>query len=204
MWNRWSSLPNCKIAKFCYHKPKATLLSCSMWQARIKMVSHCSVSIGHTVSWVIFRNLTGFLLLIKKLWWSQGRMNDYIPYRTMGVINYLYPNLSSFQWRHNECDGISNHRRLDGLLSSLFRRRSKKTSMLSVTGLREGNSPVTSEFPTQRSSNAENVSTLVKVQQMFMMQYENDFYFTSLKTTFLNTWQMYSRPFSKKRWTKPG
>ena len=38
-----------------------------------------------------------------------------------------------------------------------IRRRSRKTSMLRVTGLCEGNSPVTSEFPMQRASNAENV-----------------------------------------------
>ena len=37
-------------------------------------------------------------------------------------------------------------------------RRSKKTSKLHVTGLCEGNSPVTDEFPTQRASDAENVS----------------------------------------------
>ena len=36
-------------------------------------------------------------------------------------------------------------------------RRSKKTSKLRVTGLCEGNSPVTGEFPTQRASNAEDV-----------------------------------------------
>ena len=36
--------------------------------------------------------------------------------------------------------------------------RSKKTSKLRVTGLCEGNSPVTGEFPIQRVSNAENVS----------------------------------------------
>ena len=34
----------------------------------------------------------------------------------------------------------------------------KKTSKLRVTGLCEGNSLVTSEFPAQRASNAENVS----------------------------------------------
>ena len=38
------------------------------------------------------------------------------------------------------------------------RRRSKKTPKLRVTGLCEGNSPVTGEFPAQRASNAENVS----------------------------------------------
>ena len=38
------------------------------------------------------------------------------------------------------------------------RRRSKKTSTLRVTGLCKGNSPMTGEFPAQRSSNEENVS----------------------------------------------
>ena len=38
------------------------------------------------------------------------------------------------------------------------RRRWNKTSKLRVTGLCAGNSPVTSEFSTQRASNAENVS----------------------------------------------
>ena len=39
-----------------------------------------------------------------------------------------------------------------------WRLRSKKTSKLHVTGLCEGNSPVTGEFPAQRASNAENAS----------------------------------------------
>ena len=41
---------------------------------------------------------------------------------------------------------------------ALFRRRSKKTSKLHVTGLCEGNSSVTGEFPAKRDSNAENFS----------------------------------------------
>ena len=40
----------------------------------------------------------------------------------------------------------------------LFRSRLKKTSKLRVTGLYEGNSLVTDEFPAQRASNEENVS----------------------------------------------
>ena len=59
----------------------------------------------------------------------------------------------TLQWCHNERDGLSNHRRLECLLNRLFRRRSKKTSKRRVTGLCEGNSPVTNEFPAQRSSN---------------------------------------------------
>ena len=46
----------------------------------------------------------------------------------------------------------------DCLLDRLFRRRSKKTSKLRVTGLCVENSPVTGEFPTQMDSYAENVS----------------------------------------------
>ena len=63
---------------------------------------------------------------------------------------------------------VSNHQPHDCLLNrlfkyrskktSLFKYRSKKTSTLCVSGLCAGNSPVTGEFPTQRASNAENVS----------------------------------------------
>ena len=62
------------------------------------------------------------------------------------------------QWRHNGCDGVSNHRPRDCLLSRLIRRRSKKTPKLRVTDLCAGNSPVTGEFPTQMVSNADYVS----------------------------------------------
>ena len=44
------------------------------------------------------------------------------------------------------------------LLNRVFRRRSKKTSKLRVTGLCAGNSPVTGEFPAQMTHNAINVS----------------------------------------------
>ena len=47
-------------------------------------------------------------------------------------------------------NGISNHRRFDCVLNRLFRRRSMKTWKIHVTGLCEGNSPVTGEFPAQR------------------------------------------------------
>ena len=70
--------------------------------------------------------------------------------------------LQAFFWLHITdqygCDGIPNHQPHNCSLNHLFRRRSKKTSKLCVTGLCAGNSPVTSEFPTQRFSNVENVS----------------------------------------------
>ena len=65
---------------------------------------------------------------------------------------------TSLQWRHNGLDGISNHQPHHCLLGRLFKRRSKKTSKLSVTGLFVGNSPGTGEFPAQMASNTENVS----------------------------------------------
>ena len=65
---------------------------------------------------------------------------------------------SSLQWSHKKRDGVSSHRRLDCLFNHLFRCRSKKTSQIRVTGLCEGNPPVTAGFPSQRASNAENAS----------------------------------------------
>ena len=64
----------------------------------------------------------------------------------------------SLRWCHNELDGVLDHQPHDCLLNRLFGRRSKKTSKLRVTGLCAGNSPGTGEFPTQKASNAENVS----------------------------------------------
>ena len=66
--------------------------------------------------------------------------------------------LLSLQWRHNGRDDVSDHQRHDCLLSRLFRRRSKETSKLRVTGLCAGNSPVTGEIPARRACNANNVS----------------------------------------------
>ena len=48
---------------------------------------------------------------------------------------------NSLHWRHNDHDGVSNHQPHGCLLNRLFRRRSKKTSKLRVTGLCVANSP---------------------------------------------------------------
>ena len=49
--------------------------------------------------------------------------------------------LYALHWRHNESDGVSNHQPHDCLLNGLFRRRSKKTPKLRVTGRWPVNSP---------------------------------------------------------------
>ena len=64
----------------------------------------------------------------------------------------------TLRWRHNRRDCVSNHQPHDCLLNRLFKRRSKKTSKLRVTGFCAGKSPGTGEFPAQMASNAENVS----------------------------------------------
>ena len=65
---------------------------------------------------------------------------------------------TTLEWRHNWRNSFSNHQPHDCLFNRLFRRRSKETSKLRVTGLCAGNSPGTGEFPAQMASNAENVS----------------------------------------------
>ena len=64
----------------------------------------------------------------------------------------------SLLWRHSGHHGVSNHQPHECLLNRSFRRRSKKTPKLRVTGLCAGNSPETGEFPAQMASDAENVS----------------------------------------------
>ena len=111
--------------------------------------------------------LLSWLVLYQQLCWKL--YNNCLM--EMAIIIYLYYPLkycSSHQdkrlnyfdwtWWRNGHDGISNHRHLKCLLRRLFRHRSKKTSKLCVTGLCEGNSLLTSEFPSQRASNMENVS----------------------------------------------
>ena len=62
------------------------------------------------------------------------------------------------QWRYDGHDVVSNQQPHKCLLNRLFRRKSKKTSKLSVTGFCAENSPVIAEFPAQRASYAANVS----------------------------------------------
>ena len=81
--------------------------------------------------------------------WGGGGGGGSFDYATLYI---------SLQWRHYERNGVSNHQTHDCILNRLIRRTSTKTSKLRITGLCEGNSPVTGEFPAQRVSNVENVS----------------------------------------------
>ena len=65
----------------------------------------------------------------------------------------------SLQWRHNERGGASNHETSPLFAQLLVQAqiKTKQTSKLRVTCLCWGNSPMTSEFSTQKARNAENV-----------------------------------------------
>ena len=84
-------------------------------------------------------------------------------------------------WRHNGHNGVSNHQPHDCLPNRLFRRRSKKTSKLCITGLCVGNSVVPGEFPTQKASNAESVSLWCHHHELFSIFYSIILYNESLK-----------------------
>ena len=73
-------------------------------------------------------------------------------------VAWKYLRQETLQWRHNKHDCDSNHQPHQCLLNCLFRRRSKKTSKLRVSGLCAGKSPGTGEFPVQMASNEENIS----------------------------------------------
>ena len=73
---------------------------------------------------------------------ERHQITDYWPFMT--VIHWWLPSQrvsNTLPWCHNERDSVSNHQPHDCLLNRLFRRRSKKTSKLRVTGLCVGNSP---------------------------------------------------------------
>ena len=111
----------------------------------------------------------------------QGDRKDMMASPEMVKIRTRAPSL---HWRHNECDGISNHRRLDCLLNLLFGRRSKKTSKLRVTGICEGNSPVTINLKCMMSEICKSVAVIrmtCKLGRVHKVQ-------ITTETTQLHTW----------------
>ena len=118
---------------------------------------------------------------------TNATMHVYFP-EFDSLVRYV---IISLQWHHNDRGGVSDHQPHDCLLNRLFRRRSKKTSKVRVTGLCAGNSPVTGEFPVQRASNAENASIWWRHHEFewysghsgFICQGNNFFYISVLTDT---------------------
>ena len=118
----------------------------------------------HTL-WYFLCCCTSYLIVLPTLSYFLSYRTSYLIALPTCRISYVIvlPTTSYFlsyplQSPHNLRDGVSSHQPHDCLLNRLFRHRSKKTSKVRVTGLCEGNSPVTGEFPAQRASNAEKVS----------------------------------------------
>ena len=89
------------------------------------------------------------------IWQIAAEIIYYESDTKMAQVGEILPRVT-LQWHHYGRDSVSNHQPPDCLLNPLFRRRSKKTPKLRVTGLWVGNSPRTGEFPAQMVSNAEN------------------------------------------------
>ena len=130
-----------------------------MWPRRQDWCTHCLPKAF--VEWK-YQDFENIFLLLMFGGIASGVSNEILKYSLVnsepenftGNISAKIP----LQSCHNERDGISNHQPHDCLLNRLFRHRSKKTLELHVTGLCAGNSPVTGEFPSQKASNAGNVS----------------------------------------------
>ena len=132
--------------------PWYLLTSCppvNEYQYRIKNdYIHCTITWYQSpVPLFIISTLTTILL---KLWYGRGILS----HRNLWDVTVS----CTLQWRHNERDGVSNHQPHDWIPNRLFKRRSKKISKPRVTGLCEGNSPMTGEFSAQSACNAGNVS----------------------------------------------
>ena len=82
---------------------------------------HCGINLSNL-----------FFLLLRSV--NTGYMFDICIPLFVYIIHTLH-------WRHNDHDGVSNHKAHIRLLNRLFRRRSKRTSKLRVSGLCAGNSP---------------------------------------------------------------
>ena len=108
---------------------------------RLQMSWHLSSNNAKPSAFTVMVTATD-LFSYQKLWLK----NNLVLQREDGVTQ------KALRWRHNVRDSVSNHQPHDCLLNRLFRRRSKKTSKLRVTGLCAGNSPGTGEFPAQMAS----------------------------------------------------
>ena len=143
-WNVWNSLTiSLKFELTIFHH------WFRWWLCADQATSH------HLNQWMVSL-LT--LICIIRLQWVNWDLSS-IQVKWMSIKSKTGPWFYfTLQLHHNGRSGVSNDQPHDCLLNRLFRRRSKKTSNLCFTGLCEGDSPVTGEFPTLMASNAENIS----------------------------------------------
>ena len=85
-------------------------------------------------------------LLVASQRYGQSNVKTNAIFKSM-IQQHKWIDSVPLRWRHNGLNSVSNHQPHDCVLNRLFRRRSKKTSKLGVTGL-----------CAQRASSAENVT----------------------------------------------
>ena len=86
--------------------------------------------------------LTPCVAKYRQSWYWLNMVDGSLSYTRKDLKYVWYLNVEkSLRWRHYDHDGVSNQQPRGCLLNRLFRRSSKKTSKLRVTGLCEGNSP---------------------------------------------------------------
>ena len=66
---------------------------------------------------------------------GDGAVKQYVLYISCVCVYLCYMSVYTLRWRHDDRYGVTNHQPHHCLLNRLFRRRSKKTSKLRVTGL---------------------------------------------------------------------
>ena len=110
-------------------------------------------------------------------------MHSHLKYNSPFLFMPSALNEVQLQWRHNEHGSVSNHRRIGCLFKLLFSCRPKKISKLRATGLCVRNPPVTVGFPSQRASNAENVSIWWSVHYIQWQEHGNEPTFTGIQVT---------------------
>ena len=102
------------------------------------------IHVSKLVSWQIQMGHIVRQPLLGQLPWSQVMWSR--PLNSFGLqwpdlniygTRLSCSNTSILQWRHNENNGVPSHWPLDCFPSRLFRRRSKKTSKLRITGFYE-------------------------------------------------------------------
>ena len=129
------------VSGYCNKETHQNFVLLTPCMGEVDSVPPVALQNGQSVSWLFLYTIMSVLTIAQRgLYLLNGKA------------------VTPLQWSHNECNGVSNHRRLNFRPSRVFLRRSKRISRLRVTGLCEGNPSVTGGFPSERASNGESDS----------------------------------------------
>ena len=109
-WSIYHKLQHFTKAVFTQTWPEIYSLTFEVYCIRIYSKSINVVLQSWTSLWACWPFQSDSSQSLAKLYWNYAKITD------------------TLQWRHIECDGVSNHQPPDCLLNRLFKHRSKKTS----------------------------------------------------------------------------